>query len=132
MKTDGPLIAVVDDEESVRKAIGRLMDSAGFEVETFTGGAEFLASLEKRRPDCVVLDLHMPQVSGFDVQSRLGQLLLRIPVVVITGRDNEETNERALAGGAIAYLRKPVDDRLLLDAISNAVAARLHDETELI
>ena len=116
-----PFIAIVDDEEPVRRAIRRLMDSVGFDVETFTGGEEFLASLERRRPDCVVLDLHMPKVSGFEVQSQLNRSHHPVPVVAITGRDTEETCERALAEGASAYLKKPVDDQALLDAIAAAI-----------
>ena len=115
------LIAVVDDDEAVRKALRRLLRSAGFDVETFACGAEFLESVIEHQPDCVVLDLHMPQVSGFAVQTRLAESGIRLPTVVITGYDTEATRERALAGGAAAYLRKPVDDQALLDAITKAV-----------
>ena len=72
-------------------------------------------------PDCIVLDLHMPQVGGFAVQPRLAEAGIRLPTVIITGQDTDEARERALAGGAAAYLRKPVDDQALLDAITNAV-----------
>ena len=116
------LIAVVDDEESVRIALRRLLRSAGLDVETFPSGAEFLDSLKSHRPDCAVLDLHMPNVSGFAVQSRLAEAGIRLPVVVITGHDSEETRKRALAAGIVVYLRKPVDDEALLDAITTAIA----------
>jgi FixJ family two-component response regulator len=116
------LIAVVDDEEPVRIALRRLLRSAGFDVEMFASGAQFLQSLKGHRPDCVVLDLHMAQVNGFAVQERLAAAAERPPVVVITGHDSESTRERALAGGASAYLRKPVDDGALLDAIATAIA----------
>jgi FixJ family two-component response regulator len=115
------LIAVVDDEESVRLALRRLLRSASLNVETFASGLEFLDSLKEHQPDCLVLDLHMPQVSGFAVQARLAERGLRVPTVVITGHDAEETRARALAGGAAAYLRKPVDDQALLDAINLAI-----------
>lgn len=117
-----PLIAIVDDEEAIRRALTRLMDSEGMSVETFKGGAEFLESLEIRRPDCVVLDLHMPRVSGFEVLSELSKRSASIPVVAITGRDSNETYERAMAGGARAYLRKPVDGEELLAALDVALA----------
>jgi FixJ family two-component response regulator len=117
-----PLIAVVDDEEPVRIALRRLLRSADLDVEMFPSGAEFLDSLESHQPDCVVLDLHMPRVNGFAVQARLAETHLRLPVVVITGHDSSETRERALAGGVSAYLRKPVDDQTLLDAIAIAIA----------
>ena len=117
------LIAVVDDEEAVRTALRRLLRSASHDVETFSSGAEFLESVKEHQPDCVVLDLHMPQVSGFAVQARLAESGIRLPTVVITGYDAEATRERALAGGAVAYLRKPVDGQALLDAIAAAVSS---------
>ena len=116
-----PLIAVVDDDKSLGKALGRLLRSAGFNVETFVSGSEFLKSLEDHTPDCVVLDLQMPQVDGFEVQSRLAQTSVPVPVVVITGWDTPRAFERAMEGGAIAYLRKPVDEKVLLDAVVIAI-----------
>ena len=115
------LIAVVDDEEAVRIALRRLLRSASMNAETFSSGAEFLESMKEHQPDCVVLDLHMPQVNGFAVQARLAEAGSRVPVVIITGHDSPESRERALAGGAAAYLRKPVDDQALLEAIQQAV-----------
>jgi len=122
MSKTRPLIAVVDDEKPVRIALQRLLRSANLDVETFPSGVEFLESLKAHRPDCVVLDLHMPRVDGFAVQARLAEASIRLSVVIITGHDATETRERALAGGASAYLRKPVDDQTLLDAITNAIA----------
>ena len=116
------LIAVVDDEESVRKALSRLLRSVGMTGETFAGGAEFLQSLADHKPDCVVLDMHMPGVTGFDVLVRLAATQAPPPVVVITGHDSAETYERALAAGAVAYLRKPINDQALLDAIAAGMA----------
>lgn len=122
MSKTRPLIAVVDDEEPVRVALRRLLRSAGLDVETFPSGAEFLDSLKSHSPDCVVLDLHMPRVNGFAVQAQLTESGLPLPVVVITGHDSSETRERALGGGVSAYLRKPVDDEALLEAITTAIA----------
>ena len=116
-----PLIAVVDDDESVGKALNRLLRSAGLNVETFVSGCEFLKSLQDHTPDCVVLDLQMPQVDGFHVQSQLAQKAAAVPVVVITGWDAPGAYERAREVGAIAYLRKPVEDKALLDAIAIAI-----------
>jgi FixJ family two-component response regulator len=115
------LVAVVDDEEAVRIALRRLLRSASLSVETFSSGAEFLESVKAHQPDCVVLDLHMPHLGGFAVQARLTEAGIRLPTVVITGHDSDESRERALGGGAAAYLRKPVDDQALLDAITHAV-----------
>jgi FixJ family two-component response regulator len=78
-----PLIAIVDDEEPIRKALTRLLRSFGLEVESFSSGAEFLESLSTRQPDCLVLDLHMPHVSGFEVQNWLDKSDMDVPVVII-------------------------------------------------
>jgi FixJ family two-component response regulator len=115
------LIAVIDDESSVRLALGRLIRFAGFDVETFATGADFLSAMERQRPDCVVLDLRMPHVSGFDVQQALQQIDRRVPVLVLTADDSADSRERALRNGAAAYLRKPVDDVLLIDSIRTAL-----------
>ncbi len=119
-----PRVAVVDDEPSVLKALGRLIRSAGMAVEAFASGAEFLAFVAERPVDCLVLDLHMAQVSGFDVQHELARRGIRVPVIVITGRDSAESRSRALAGGADRYLLKPVDARLVLDAIAELTCPR--------
>jgi FixJ family two-component response regulator len=117
------LVAVVDDEESVRRALGRLVRSAGFGVETFASGVEFMQSLQLHRPDCVVLDVRMPQVSGFEVQAALVRSGFDLPVLILTGDDSPESRERTLSQGARAYLRKPVDDATLIAAIRGAVQA---------
>jgi len=115
-----PLVAVVDDEESVRRALGRLLRSARFEAETFPSADQFLETLSDHRPDCVVLDLHMPKIDGFQVQSWLARANIRIPVIVITGQDTPESEARVMGAGAVAYLRKPVDAEALLAAIGAA------------
>jgi FixJ family two-component response regulator len=114
----------VDDEEPIRKALTRLLRSAGMDVVAFASGTEFLDSLPSRRPDCVVLDVHMPHMNGFDVQARLAESSSPVPVVIITGHDSGETRDRALAGQPVAYLRKPVNDQTLLDAIALALSHR--------
>jgi FixJ family two-component response regulator len=115
-------IAVVDDEEPVRKALTRLMRSVGLSVEMFGSGAEFLKSLETRLPDCVVLDLQMPHMDGFNVQAHLARKCAALPVIIVTGHDFPNARDRAMAGGASAFLRKPVHERTLLDAISAATS----------
>jgi FixJ family two-component response regulator len=121
MSKDRPLIAVVDDEASVRVALQRLIRAAGLNVKTFPSGIEVLEFMQSQQPDCIVLDLHMPNVNGFEVQRRMAECGMHVPVVVITGHDSPESNARALAGGAEAYLLKPVDDQMLLDAIAAAM-----------
>lgn len=117
------MVAVVDDEDSVRIALERVLRACGMQVVTFPGGSEFLTALETLRPQCVVLDLHMPKLSGFEVLEILMGAPSRPPVVVVTGHDSPEARSRALAWGAAAYLTKPIDDSLLLDEIAAAVAA---------
>jgi len=118
MSASHPVIAIVDDEESVRKALERLLRSAEMEARVFASGAEFLTAIAEFNPDCVVLDLHMSGASGFDVMAGLER---RFPIVVITGHDSPEAEAQALGGGAAAYLRKPVSDRTLIGAISEAI-----------
>jgi len=118
-----PHIAVVDDEEPIRKALMRLMRSAGLSVETFGSGPEFLKSIETRLPDCVVLDLHMPQMNGFTVQAHLARKHAALPVIIVTGHDLPNARDRAMAGGASAFLRKPVLGRTLLGAIAAATSS---------
>jgi len=115
------LIAIVEDEEPIRKALRRLVRSAGMDVTSFPSGVDFLESLTNQLPDCVVLDLQMPVMNGFEVQARLADLRVGIPVVIITGHDSDETRALALAGFPVAYLRKPVNDQLMLDAIALAL-----------
>jgi FixJ family two-component response regulator len=128
MPNDATLLAVVDDDADVRVALTRLVSSAGFAVETYACGADFLRSVDDHEPDCLVLDLHMPDMSGFDVQGALAAAHATVPVVVITGHDTPESRSRALRLGARAYLCKPVDDEELLTAIGTAIdrAARGH------
>jgi FixJ family two-component response regulator len=121
MKGSKGLVAIVDDEEGVGRAFQRLVRSAGFDAEVFSSGEAFLSSLESHTPACCVLDLHMPQVDGFEVQSRMATAGSHVPVIVVTGYDTPEARGRVMAAGAVAYLRKPVDDQALLDAIEWAL-----------
>ena len=121
MTRDAPLLALVDDDEDVRVALTRLVASAGFAVESFTSGAEFLLSVEDHEPDCVVLDLHMPGMNGFEVQATLAHAHAAVPVVVITGHDTPQSRARAIRLGARGYLCKPVDDEDLLAAIAATI-----------
>jgi FixJ family two-component response regulator len=116
-----PSVAIVDDEEGIRKALGRLLRAAGLEAYGYATGQEFLTAAAERRPDCVVLDLHMPGMSGLQVLRKLKATGLLLPIVVITAHDEPETREQCLSTGARAYLRKPLEDRLLLNAISAAM-----------
>ena len=116
-----PLIAVVDDEESVRKSLRRLLVASELDATVYASGQEFLESLGARQPDCLVLDLQMPGLTGLEVQRALAGARVRFPTIIITAHDEPETRARCLAAGAVAYLCKPLHDEFLLDAITTAV-----------
>ena len=111
-------ISVVDNDESVRKALGRLLSSLDYQAETFDSGQAFLDSLADRCPDLLVLDLHMPGLSGLDVLQQLSRTRVGVRAIIITAYDEPETQNQCLAADALAYLRKPLDEQVLLAAIS--------------
>lgn len=115
------LVAILDDEAAVRIALGRLFQSADFQIEIFASGQDFLDSLSLRTPDCLVLDLHLPGLTGLDVLHAITARNVRLPAVMITGHDMPGMKERALASGASAYLLKPLDDLILIDAVLASV-----------
>ena len=119
-----PYVAIVDDEEPVRKALKRLLRASGLEAEAFASGRDFLEASMLREPDCVVLDLHMPRMSGLQLLRTLQAAHRTLAKVVITAHDAPETREECLAAGATAYLRKPLEEHELLDTISTALGAR--------
>ena len=122
MPATGVLIAVVDDDESVRRATRRLLRAAGFEAETYASGTEFLEAIKHSKPSCVIVDLHMPGMSGLEVQSRLAVSGFEIPVLFITAYDDPGARDRALQAGAVSYLRKPFTEEALLQAIDSAIS----------
>jgi two-component system response regulator FixJ len=115
------LIAIIDDEAPVRAGLERLVRSSGYVVAAYASGVEFLDSLAISRPACVLLDLHMPAISGFDVLAALRHRGECIPVIVVSGNCDPDVAERAGALGAMLCLNKPVDAPALFDAISAAV-----------
>jgi FixJ family two-component response regulator len=117
----GPYVAVVDDEASVRTALGRLLRLADYEVAAFACGEAFLASVATRRPDCVIIDIHMDGGSGFDVKARLGCLRRDIPVVFITASDEGALDRSVAEAGGVALLRKPFSNDALVEAVDAAL-----------
>jgi len=116
------LTYVIDDDASVRKAFGRLLRSANLDAETFSSAEEFLSSPKQKENACIIIDIRMPGLSGFDLQQRLSAEGIKIPVIVISASDDVETRERARELGAIAFFRKPIDDQALLDAVWWAIS----------
>lgn len=117
-------IAVIDDEEGIRRALLRLLRSAGLEAHAFASGKAFLDSLRIRQPACVLLDLHMQDMSGFAVIKRLAQIALELPVIIMTGQDLSEKQRDADLAHALTVLQKPVNDQELFAAISAALINR--------
>jgi len=116
-----PLVAVVDDEESIRKSLRRLFMAVDLDAVVYASGQEFLDSLRGRQPDCLVLDLQMPGLTGLEVQRALAGAGVRFPTIIITAHDEPETRARCLAAGVAAYLCKPLHDEMLLDAIAGVM-----------
>ena len=117
-----PYVAVVDDDSSVRTALARLLRIAGYTVRTFESGAEFLETLDDDdAPRALVLDVHLPGLSGFDVQSRLRAAGLELAIVFITAADDPALDARVREAGGVALLRKPFTNDALLAAIEAAL-----------
>jgi FixJ family two-component response regulator len=115
-------VAIVDDEESVRRALLRLLRAANLDAQAFASGEAFLSSLQEFRPDCVVLDLQMPGLTGRDVQKRLISMQIDLPVILITAHDDVVIQQQSLADGAANYLRKPLRADLLVRSIHESIA----------
>lgn len=124
MSKSNPLIAIVDDDESVCRAMKRLVRSLGMAADAFTSGREFIDRVETTpsfQPDCVVLDVQMPGMNGLEVQERLASSGNPLPVIFITAHDEAEVRDRALAAGAVAFLRKPFNDELFIKTLRIAL-----------
>jgi FixJ family two-component response regulator len=117
-----PIVWVVDDDVSLREALGSLIRSAGLRVETFASAQEFLARSQVDTPNCLVLDVQLPALSGLDLQKRMAEANLEIPIVFITGHGNIPMSVRAMKAGAVEFLTKPLADRDLLEAIQQAIS----------
>jgi len=123
-----PFVAIVDDDESVGRSTRRLLRSAGIEAEAFASGGDFLElrdAMPSYRPDCVILDVQMPGMNGLEVQKRLAGSGL--PIIFITAHDEAGVRERALMRGAVAFLRKPFNDEILIKAVRAALQSRAED-----
>jgi FixJ family two-component response regulator len=115
------IIAIVDDDASVRRGLERLIRSVGWKAETFASAQEFLARPGAESPSCLVLDLQLPGLSGLDLQKRMAEVGLEIPIVFLTGHGNIPASLHAMKAGAVEFLTKPFDDEQLLHAIQEAI-----------
>jgi len=121
MNEPAPIVFVVDDDPSVRRAIKRLIGSEGLQVELFGSAQEFLKSRRPDAPSCLVLDIKLPGISGLDFQCQLAAAGIRIPIIFITGHGDIPMTVRAMKAGAVEFLTKPFRDQELLDAIQIAL-----------
>ena len=115
------IVFVVDDDISVREAVAGLFQSAGLKVQTFASAPEFLVYPRADGPSCLVLDVRLPGLDGLDLQQRMAELDLAIPIVFITGHGDVPTTVRAMKAGAIEFLTKPLSDADLLEAVQHAI-----------
>jgi FixJ family two-component response regulator len=120
MTSDG-VVYVIDDDPSLRRALARLVEAAGFEVETFPSAEAFLGQPIPDRPACLVLDVRLPGDSGLDLQAALGSARRLLPIIFLTGHGTVSAGIRAMKGGAVDFLEKPVDENELLGGIREAL-----------
>jgi FixJ family two-component response regulator len=113
-------VAIIDDDEQMRRALARLVKSVGMEATTFAAASEFLDNSIREQTDCVITDLRMPGLDGLKLQEKLLQALPDLSVVFLTGHGKVSTSVRAMKAGAVDFLEKPVEDKLLLAAIARA------------
>jgi two-component system response regulator FixJ len=125
-----PLVHVVDDDASVRESLAMLLESAGFSARTYDSAAAFLEAAADCTAGCVVTDVQMPDLNGLELQRRMGELGIRLPVIMMTGHADVPIAVEALKAGATDFLEKPFDDSHLLAAVASAIAIsqREHDE----
>jgi len=132
VKEPASMVFVVDDDESVRKALKRLIKSVGLNVETFATAQEFLFREKYEGPSCLVLDVRMPGLSGLDLQQELTKADLTLPIIFITGHGNVPMSVRAMKAGAVDFLEKPFEDQVLLDLIQHAIEKDRQMRTEYV
>jgi len=114
-------VFVVDDDEEVRNAMKRLMNSVGLAVETFASAEEYLAQFDPARPGCLLLDVRMKGMSGLEVQERLALEEVQPPIIIITGHGDVPMAVRAVKAGAVNFIEKPFNEQLLLDSVHRAI-----------
>lgn len=121
MNEERPTVFVVDDDASMRDALKNLLRSVGLEVEAFGDAQDFLSCPRAKGPGCLVLDVRLPGLSGLELQRKLKEAKIQIPVIFITGHGDIQMSVRAMKAGAIEFLTKPFRDQDLLDAVQQAV-----------
>ncbi len=121
-------ISIVDDDEQSRAALADLMEAMGFTIEAFPSAVDFLASPNFRRTSCLIVDVHMPRMTGTELHSRLVGSGYDIPTILITAYPDDSARARALGQGAVGYLTKPIDEKVLLGCVESALQRAKSDE----
>lgn len=121
MSASEPVVFVVDDDASVREALSGLLRSAGWNVETFASAREFLARPRADLASCLVLDVRLPGLSGLDLQQRMAEFNIAIPIIFITGHGDVPTSVKAMKAGAVEFLIKPFAEKELIEAVAQAI-----------
>lgn len=121
MSSGAPVVRIVDDDESIRRSLSGLLQSVGFRVVTYDSAQDFLVSDSPDTPGCLVLDVHLPGLSGLDLQTELAGTDRALPVIFLTGLGDIPMAVRAMKGGAMEFLTKPLDAPALLKAIQHAI-----------
>jgi len=122
MEKENPVVFIVDDDEAICESLRLLIEDIGLEVRTFPGAQQFLSQYEPSQSGCLVLDVRMSGMSGLELQSRLRELGLEIPTILITGHADVPMAVEAMKGGAVDFIEKPFRDQVLLDGIQKAIA----------
>lgn len=121
--TDEPVVFIVDDDASVRDALALLFDSAGLPAETYPSAEAFLQAYRPGRRGCLVLDVQMPGLNGLQLQAKLAELAVRLPIIFLTAHGSIPASVRAIKAGAVDFLEKPADGALLLERVQAALRA---------
>lgn len=121
METENSIVFIVDDDEAICQSLRLLIDDIGLEVRTFNSARQFLAEHDPSQPSCLVLDVRMSGMSGLELQSRLRELGIEIPTIIITGHGDVPMAVEAMKAGALDFIEKPFRDQVLLDSIHRAI-----------
>ncbi len=128
MNNEEPVVFVIDDDASIRRSLQRLLRSAGLAVECFESAQEYLLSTHRSRAGCIVLDVKMPGISGFDLQDRLAATRENIPIIFLTGHGSIPQSVRAIKAGAVDFIEKPFDDAVLIESVNRALKTARADK----
>jgi len=122
MENTAPVVFVVDDDEAICRSLALLIEDIGLKAETFTSAQHFLSAYDPAQPGCLVLDVRMSGMSGLELQSRLNELGLHIPTIIMTGHGDVPMAVEAMKAGALDFVEKPFRDQVMLDSIQKAIA----------